>query len=314
MARALRVEYPGAFYHVTSRGNEKKDIFRNNRDREKFLVYLESAAVRYGAIIHVWCLLDNHYHLMLETPKGNLSQIMRHLNGAYTTYFNVKWQRAGHLFQGRYKAILVEADPYATELSRYIHLNPVRAGIVDRPENHPWSSYRSYIGQAEPPAWLRTELILGYFGNKPEEVRHNYRKYVEEIFGCEYKSPLQKSVASCILGSQEFVKKTSEQHLGEHRSARNVPALKELTPRPTMDAIVQTITAKFAGEKLLRNISIYCCQHYSGAKLKEIGEHFGISDAAVSQTSRRLILKAEEDSGVRMLLLRAERDLEIVKC
>ena len=128
MARPLRIEYPGALYHVTSRGNEQKDIFKSQRDREKFLSYVESAVVRYGAVVHTWCLMSNHYHLLLETPSGNLSQIMRHINVAYTTYFNVKRKRAGHLFQWRYKAILVEADAYVLELSRYMHLNPVRAG------------------------------------------------------------------------------------------------------------------------------------------------------------------------------------------
>jgi putative transposase len=130
MARPLRIEFPGAFYHVTSRGNERKAVFKSLRDREKFLSYLESATERYGAAIHVYCLMDNHYHLLLETPSGHLSKIMQHINGAYTTYFNTKRERPGHLFQGRYKAILVDADEYAKELSRYIHLNPVRAAIV----------------------------------------------------------------------------------------------------------------------------------------------------------------------------------------
>lgn len=120
MARQLRIEYPGAFYHVTSRGNEQKEIFRSKKDREQFLHYLETAKERYGAVIHSYCLMNNHYHLLLETPTGNLSQVMRHINGAYTTYFNVKRKRFGHLFQGRYKAILVDADEYAKELSRYI--------------------------------------------------------------------------------------------------------------------------------------------------------------------------------------------------
>src|SRR5512136_2134007 len=115
-------------------------FFKRQRDREKFLEYLTSATVRYGAAIHAYCLMSNHYHLLLETPAGNLSQIMQHINSAYTTYFNVKRKRAGHLFQGRYKTILVEAGAYATELSRYIHLNPVRAGIAARPEEYPWSS------------------------------------------------------------------------------------------------------------------------------------------------------------------------------
>ncbi len=133
MARSLRIEFSGAFYHVTARGNERKPIYKSKRDRERFLSYLESATERYGAILHVYCLMDKHYHLFLETPSGNLSQIMHHIYGAYTTYFNTKRQRSGHLFQGRYKAILVDVDEYAEELSRYIHLNPVRAGIVSDP-------------------------------------------------------------------------------------------------------------------------------------------------------------------------------------
>ena len=145
MARPLRIQYSGAFYHITSRGNERRDVFRSKADRERFLFYLATATERYHARIHVYCLMSNHYHLLLETPEGNLSQIMRHINGAYTTYFNTKRKRAGHLFQGRYKAILVEADEYATHLSRYIHLNPVRAGMVSVPEDYTWSSYHYYI-------------------------------------------------------------------------------------------------------------------------------------------------------------------------
>ena len=118
MARSLRIEFPGAFYHVMSRGNEKQAIYRNRRDREKFLGYLESAAIRYGAIFHSYCLMENHYHLMIETPNGNLAQIMRHINGAYTAYFNAKHSRVGHLFQGRYRSILVDVDTYCLALSR----------------------------------------------------------------------------------------------------------------------------------------------------------------------------------------------------
>jgi len=132
MARPLRIEFAGASYHITARGNERKDIFKSVRDRDRFLSCLESATERYGAVVHAYCLMTNHYHLLLATPSGNLSQIMRHINGAYTMYFNTKRKRSGHLFQGRYRGILVEADEYAKELSRYIHLNPVRAGIVRR--------------------------------------------------------------------------------------------------------------------------------------------------------------------------------------
>jgi len=287
MARPLRIEYPGAFYHVTSRGNEHKDVFKSHKDLEKFLSYVESAVVRYGAIVHTWCLMSNHYHLLLETPSGNLSQIMRHINGAYTTYFNVKRKRAGHLFQGRYKAILVEADAYALELSRYMHLNPVRAGMVATPEQYQWSSYRSYIGQSTTPEWLKTALILGSFGRNTPDAKHTYRRFVEDLLRREYDSPLKATVASTVLGRSEFVREVSERHLGETHSERSIPAVKALALWPSMDEIIMHIKAELGDRaELLRKVSIYCCQTYSGSKLKDIGKRFGLSDAAVSQASR----------------------------
>jgi REP element-mobilizing transposase RayT len=314
MARPLRIEYPGAFYHVTSRGNEQKDVFKSKKDREKFLEYLESATKRYGAGIHAYCLMSNHYHLLLETPAGNLAQIMRHINGAYTTYFNVKRKRAGHLFQGRYKAILVEADEYATELSRYIHLNPVRVGIVGKPEGYQWSSYRSYIGQCTAADWLKTEFILGYFGRKAADAKNKYRKFVEDLLDKEYDSPLKATVASTVLGSEAFVREISERHLGEKRAERSVPAVKEQAIRPSMDDIIKEIKIVLGErDELIRNLSIYCCQKYSGAKLREIGDHFGMSDAAVSQASRRLVLKAEKDQQLKKKIERVETLLGYVR-
>ncbi len=314
MARPLRIEYPGAFYHVTSRGNERREIFKSQKDQEKFLSYLESAVVRYGAVIHGYCLMSNHYHLLLETPAGNLSQIMRHVNGAYTTYFNVKRKRAGHLFQGRYKAILIEADEYAAELSRYTHLNPVRATMVARPEEHPWSSYRCYIGQNRAPEWLKTDFILGYFGGDNAKAHKRYRKFAEDLLAREYDSPLQGAVASTVLGSPEFVADVSERDLGDHRDGRNLPALKQLTQRPSMDEIVAKVAiAELVDEKLLRNLSIYCCQKYSGAKLKEVGERFGISEAAISQASRRLVMKADKGGELKALVERLEAKMGSVR-
>jgi len=303
MARPLRIEYTGAFYHVTSRGNEQKDVFKSQKDREKFLEYLASATKRYGAIIHVYCLMSNHYHLLLETPEGNLSQIMRHINGAYTTYFNVKRKRAGHLFQGRYKAILVEADEYATELSRYIHLNPVRAGMVTSPEEYRWSSYGSYISPNKTAEWLETEFILGYFSANGIDVNSKYRQFVEELLDSEYESPLKTTVASTILGSEGFVREIAERHLGERKAERGVPAVKGLSARPSIDDIIHKVkTVLGERDELMRNVSIYCCQKYSGARLKEIGERFGISDAAVSQASRRLALKAGKDQELKKVI------------
>jgi len=174
MTRSLCIEYPGAYYHITSRGNERKNIFFNNGERKSFLSYLKSGHLRYSAIIHAFCLMNNHYHLFMETPLGNLSQIMRHINGAYTNYFNTKHSRRGHLFQGRYKAILVEADSYAGELSRYIHLNPVRAGIVPLTEKFSWSSYQYYIEKKKKLDWLTVDFILCYFDKDNLQDRKRY--------------------------------------------------------------------------------------------------------------------------------------------
>jgi putative transposase len=297
MARPLRIEYPGAFYHVTSRGNEQKDVFRSKKDREQFLSYLETAVVRYGAVIHAYCLMSNHYHLLLETPAGNLSQVMRHINGAYTTYFNVKRKRVGHLFQGRYKAILVEADEYAAELSRYIHLNPVMAGIAAKPEEYEWSSYRQLIGLAETRAWLTSSFILGFFGKK--SARDKYREFVNESINREYDNPLKKVIASTILGSPDFVREMSQRHLGEKKADRNVPAVRVLN-RPRVEEIIQAVEIVVKDEALAKKVSIYFCHRYSGARLREIGERFSLSDAAVTQASRRMRVASENDETLRI--------------
>jgi len=232
VSRPLRIQYPGAFYHVTSRGNEQKEIFKSRRDREKFLAYLESAVRRYGSVIHAYCLMSNHYHLVLETPAGNLSQIMRHINGAYTIYFNVKRKRAGHLFQGRYKAILVEADEYATELSRYLHLNPVRAGMTSLPEEYQWSSYRGYIGLSKAPDWLNEDFILGYFGGNRPEARNRYRQFAEDLLDNEYDSPLKQVTASTILGRPEFVNESSTTETGRNAKCVQCARYERVNKKP----------------------------------------------------------------------------------
>ncbi|WP_298273064.1 transposase [Geobacter sp.] len=300
MARPLRIEYPGAYYHVTSRGNEQKDIFKSRKDREKFLSYLESATERYGAVIHAFCLMSNHYHLLLETPAGNLSQIMRHINGAYTTYFNVKRKRAGHLFQGRYKAILVEADEYAAELSRYIHLNPVRAGIVTQPEEYRWSSHRSFIGHGAMPSWLKTDFILGYFGKRASEARKKYRTFVEGLIGKEYESPLGGTIGSSLLGSPGFIEEIRTTHLQEKEEDRNVPALRQLAVRPSPEEIIAAVKAVMGhNEKQARQASIYLCHKYSGVRLRELAKMFEVGETAICEASRRFSRKIDKDEELK---------------
>ena len=166
MARPLRMEYSGAVYHVTSRGNAGDNIYQDDKDRENFLSVLGTVVKKYHWLCHAYCLMDNHYHLMIETPEANLSTGMRQLNGVYTQRYNRRHGKRGHLFQGRYKAILVDKENYLHELCRYVVLNPVRAGIVDSPEEWKWSSYLETAGFRKPPDYLVVDWIAGIFGDK----------------------------------------------------------------------------------------------------------------------------------------------------
>lgn len=296
MARPLRIEYPGAFYHITARGNERKAILHDEKDREQFLLYLETAQQRYSAVFHVYCLMSNHYHLLLETPLGNLSTIMRHINGAYTTYYNVRRQRAGHLFQGRYKAIVVDADEYAGELSRYIHLNPVRAKIMTKPEEYKWSSYRSYIGQERLPKWLMVDFILGYFGAKA--AQKEYRNFVDSMVGKRYKSPLKEVIASTILGGIDFIKEIKEKYLSGRRVDRNVPALAELR-RASIEEIKQAVEGAFGDANLARKVALYISHRCSGWTLREIGKHFQIGESGVTRASQRFYEMMEKEKRIK---------------
>ena len=312
MARSLRIEFPGAFYHVTSRGNERKAVFKSLRDREKFLSYLESATERYGAAIHVYCLMDNHYHLLLETPSGNLSTIMQHINGAYTTYFNTKRERSGHLFQGRYKAILVDADEYAKELSRYIHLNPVRAAIVKTPEEYKWSSCRYYTVRRKAPVWLQRGFILSYFDTRSTAAMKMYRDFVHTLVDQEYESPLSKLPHSVILGSGEFVDGIKDRFLRGKQPDRELPALREITDRPGLDVIKQVVDSVLqSDEKLARQVKLFLCHRYSGKKLREIGNQFGVSESAVTQASRRIRVKQKNDKKLGKIILKIVKKLPL---
>ena len=300
MARPLRIIFPGAFYHITSRGNEQRVIFKSQRDRKKFLSYLESATQRYDARIHAYCLMDNHYHLLIETPSGNLPQIMRHINGAYTTYFNVKRKRSGHLLQGRYKAILVDMDIYAKELSRYIHLNPIRAKMVEMLENYEWSSYLEYIGRKKLQPWLVRDLILSYFGQKVKIAQQIYLRFVEAKVGQKYKSPFRKVVGSTILGDENFVKMVKQNYLQSIKPDRDLPALRSLSEKPEIEDIIRAAESTFAKQpRLARNIALFLCHRWSGKTLKCIGKHFGVGESAVSQSSRRTATIIDKDKKLK---------------
>ena len=213
-----------------------------------------------------------------------------------TTYFNFKRERSGHLLQGRYKAILIEADEYAKELSRYIHLNPVRFGAVKSPQEYPWSSYRNYCGEKKAPEWLKTDFILGIFGKGLSAAQKSYREFVEGMVGQEEQNPLKELVFSTILGSKGFVKAVIDKYVGEKKADREVPALRKLKEQVSIEEIEKATEVVFGQEeKTRKKVSIYLSQCLSGRKLKEIGEYFELSESGVAQTSLRLEKMIEED-------------------
>ncbi|MDA1372202.1 MAG: transposase [Proteobacteria bacterium] len=203
MARPLRIEFPGALYHVTSRGNARSAVAIDRVDRLKFFELLAQGVDRYAWCCHAYCLMDNHYHLIIETAEPNLSRGMRHLNGCYTQAFNRRHGRAGHVFQGRYRAILVQAESYLLELCRYVVLNPVRAGMTHKVELWPWSSYRATAGMVVRPNWLYTEALLSLFSGNKIQRTNAYQHYINA--GKGQPLPWQHLRNEVYLGSEEFV-------------------------------------------------------------------------------------------------------------
>ena len=205
MARPLRIQYAGALYHVMSRGNARQAIVRDDADRRKRIDWLRRTVETYGWRLHAFVLMRNHDHLFVETPEPNLSAGMQLLNGSYTGYFNRRHRRVGHLFQGRFKGHLIEEDGYFLEVSRYIHLNPVRAGIVAAPEQYPWSSYPGYGRARRALEWITYYRVLGSFSSNAVQTRRYYARFVGAGLSDPPPSPFREAVGGLLLGSQRFI-------------------------------------------------------------------------------------------------------------
>lgn len=202
MTRPLRLEFPGALYHVTSRGDRQAPIYLDDTDRLVWLQTLADVCLHFDFTVHSFCQMSNHYHLLLETNIGGLSAGMRQLNGIYSQYFNRRHALVGHVFQGRYKAILVQKESYLLELARYIVLNPVRAGMVQQPATWPWSSYVLTVGTTPPPAWMNTQWLLTHFSPNIADAIIAYRAFVEAGIGVA--SPLTHTRHQLLLGDERF--------------------------------------------------------------------------------------------------------------
>ncbi len=276
MSRPLRIEYPGALYHVMSRGNASQDIFLDEMDRHLFLKNLRHCIKQHNLICHAYCLMGNHYHLLIETPDANLSESMRDINGNYTQCFNVKHERVGHLMQGRYKAFVIEKDLYLLEVVRYIVNNPVMAKLVTHPKDWKWSSYKTTAGFVRNPQWLETNFTLGLFSNKKNEAQKQYQVFVNNDL--EKKSPYAEVKEGVILGSPQFVHWIWQTQSNGSEDIKEIPRDQRVVGRPTLKEIFD--------EKMTRderNAAINFAKIRCGYLITEIARQIGLDPSTVGK-------------------------------
>lgn len=277
MARPLRIEYDGAFYHVTSRGNERKPIFRDEVDRENFLDILRDVNRRYNWLCHAYCLMNNHYHIVIETPDGNLSRGMRQLNGVYTQIFNKRHHRVGHTFQGRYKAILIQRESHLLEVCRYVVLNPLRAKTVRGPEKWRWSSYRATVGLEKPHPCLTTDWIVGQFGSRGGLARKRYREFVKAGIGEE--SIWSSLRGQILLGEEDFIEKFTT-YLKGHEEIKEIPRSQRYINRPRLDSLFKKRELK---NKPIRDRKIAEAIERYGYNQKEVADYLKMHYSTISR-------------------------------
>ncbi|MDD5643946.1 MAG: transposase [bacterium] len=302
MPRLYRLQAKELLYHVISRGDDRKKIFVNDRDCEKFLQYLANAKEKFNFYLYAYCLMENHYHLLLETPQANISKIMQHINTSYAVYHNTKWKRCGHLFQGRYKSVIVDADNYLLELTRYIHLNPVKANIQDSPEKYKWSSYNEYANDVK--RGLIDKEILQKYCKMPMA---EYRNFVLETLDNEI-NPLNKVHAGLILGDERFIKDTFCKLKTQIQS-------KDFAYKKKISAIDPEIlinrVAVYYGKNpeylkkakkrplLAKKIAVYLLKRFTDMTNECIGNKFQISYSAVSKINKDVIEIMERSEDVK---------------
>jgi putative transposase len=305
MTRPWRIQYDGAYYHVLSRGNEGRDIFHDDEDREMFLETLGEACERFDVEIYAFVLMTNHYHILLQTTSANLSRAMQWFGVTYTRRFNNRHLRSGHLFQGRFKSILVENDAYVVELSCYIHRNPLRAGIVERLIDYRWSSYPVYAYGRKSPEWLKTDLILGHF--QGENPRGAYLQKVQSYAG-EEKRLWEDFRNGVILGTSQFLDHLKRRYSSD-RPHREVPQQRGVVGRLDAEAITEqasgllhcdAIVFKEKGrlygrDKEKRDLMVFFLWERGSYTNSEIGDVFGITYTAVSHIVKQVKARIGRD-------------------
>jgi REP element-mobilizing transposase RayT len=307
MARPLRLAFAGGIYHVTARGNERKAIVRDDTDRARFVDTLATMVDRYRVRCHAWVLMDNHYHLLLETPTPNLSSALRHLNGVYTQRFNRRHRRVGHLFQGRFKAILVEKEAYLLELCRYVVLNPVRAGLVKEPSRYPWSSYRATAGLAAAPGWLMVDWVIEQFGQRKGAAQVKYRQFVTEGIR-QPPAPWEQVVGQIYLGDETFVRRA--QRASRQMADPEIPRQQRQPVWHSPEEVLQRVAGSYglAPPEIVkptrrpseaRQVALYGLRWWAGEGLTAIARRMGVSYSAVSRRVSEVAQRLREDPQFR---------------
>ncbi|VAW96106.1 FIG00759408: hypothetical protein [hydrothermal vent metagenome] len=293
MARQLRLEFAGGLYHLTARGNAQAAIYRDDHDRKRFLNLLGREIDQQGWLCYAYCLMDNHYHLLIETPEANLSKGMRRLNQVYTQAFNRRHARVGHLLQGRYKSIVVDKDSYFLELNRYIVLNPVRAEMVEVAQEWPWSNYQATAGMIMPPEWLDIKAVLKPFSHKRAEAHDLYRQYVQQ--GRGQASPWEQLRGQIYLGKEDFLLRMEK--LASKQSPADVPKQQLHPTRLGKEAVLTCIGQAYSineDEILSRtHVEAYHCAAWllrrsANMALKAVAELFGVSPSRISHIQRSM--------------------------
>jgi len=326
MARPLRVQFPGALYHITNRGNERKAIFKDDTDRREFLKILSQSIDTYGVVLHAFVLMNNHWHLLAQTPLGNLGEFMRHFNIAYTSYYNRRHNRVGHLYQGRYKSFLVEADSYLSQVSRYIHLNPVQvSGLKKMPSakrlhylwNYKWSSLPGYIAKAKKVGFVEYDEVLAEYGGDNRTGRMRYKKQLVEDLdaGLAIK---EKIVGQSILGNERFVDWVRNTFL-EGKNDRERPDVRKIHRYISQQDVIAVVEEETGIKDILRStgttrqIIMTALYKYAGLNNRETGDLLGVDYSTVSQGRKRLREKLEKDQDLQSLVSAIESRLSRIK-
>jgi putative transposase len=302
MARPVRIEYPGAVYHIISRGNNRQFIFRDDQDRKKYLERLAWYCQEKEVHLLAYCLLTNHVHLLLQTPKGNLSKMMQPFQTSYTTYFNKRHRRSGHVFEQRYKAFVVDKDNYLLQVSRYIHLNPVQAKLVQRPRDYSWSSYRAYVRE-KTSSWLHREVILEQLGGKAKERLLTYRHYVEGAINSGKAWEPLPVIGQAFVGDEGFARQAKRKSVTANASKEKYN-LREIVQAVGQGLRLEEndLRKSLRKEEIQkgREILMYLARRHGEISLKELVDFLSVKEmSTVSHGVKRAEVRLKEDRDFR---------------